>query len=448
MPARTAFRVPRLLLPRSGIALHQWAVVACDQYTAEPAYWESLHEQIGEAPSTLQLILPEAYLGLAQTPSRIRRIHDTMDRYLSDGVFRVHHGTVLVERGLAHGVRRGLMLELDLAHYDYAADSTSLIRPTEGTILQRLAPRIAVRAEATLEVPHVLVLIDDPGCTVIEPLVSALAPAPAPLYAGELNGGGGQLRGHAVPAAAQEAALAALAALGEPAAFAARHRLPGDCAPILFAVGDGNHSLASAKAIWDQTTAALSNAARAEHPARHALVEVVNLHDPALVFEPIHRLFFKLPPQTLRAALTEALGEDLRWQPLASAEALRSAVHCSAAPGAKAAFGLVTAHDSGDPYLLAEFQDFHPTLVVARLQAAIDALLGGTVEAGVDYIHGDDALLRLAAQPEHCGLLLPPLDKLGLIRRVALHGPLPRKAFSMGQAHEKRYYVEARRIRP
>lgn len=438
--ASGAFRLPRLCLPRPGIELRKWAVVACDQYTAEPEYWRQLEREIGDAPSTLHLIFPEAYLGAADAPQRIARIQHTMRRYLAEGLLVEHHGAVLVERRIGQRTRRGLMLELDLEHYDYSAASTSLIRPTEGTIVERLAPRIEVRRDAELELPHILVLIDDPQHTVIEPIAAARA-ALTPLYHTELMAGGGQLGGFALDAAQAAALQAALPALIEPQTFAARYAVPLDAAPMLFAVGDGNHSLATAKAIWQQARERLGPA----HPSRYALVEVVNIHDEALAFEPIHRLLFGVrdgEDGDVRAALAERLGARLRVTDVPDAPAMRAAVHAVAAP--RQAFGIV---GPGARFAVAQIDDAPEPLPVGTLQGFVDAFIAAGGAAQVDYVHGDDVLERLGQQPGHIGLHLATVPKSELLRRVILNGPLPRKAFSMGEAHDKRYYFEARRLR-
>ncbi|HEY2977209.1 MAG TPA: DUF1015 family protein, partial [Burkholderiaceae bacterium] len=197
MDAHKGFRLPHLCLPRPGIDLRKWAVIACDQHTSEPEYWQQVAQEVGDAPSTLHLIFPEVYLGAADAPARIGRIQETMRRYLADGLFVEREGAVYVERTVGSRTRRGLMLELDLEHYDYSAVSSSLIRPTEGTMVARLAPRIEVRRGAALELPHILVLIDDPGRTVIEPLAAAHDALPR-LYDTDLMCGGGHVAGHAV----------------------------------------------------------------------------------------------------------------------------------------------------------------------------------------------------------------------------------------------------------
>ncbi len=435
-PTSPAFRLPRLLLPRAGTDLRRWSVIACDQYTSDPAYWARVADEVGDAPSTLQLIFPEVFLGAADKPERIARIQAAMRRCTAEGLLREHAGAVLVERTLEDGrLRRGLMLELDLEHYDFSPTSTSLIRPTEGTIVERLAPRIEVRREAELELPHILVLIDDPDRTVIEPLVGLPLDV---LYDTELMLHGGRVGGRALDAAANARVVQALAALGDAAAFAARHALPSNAPPMLFAVGDGNHSLATAKACWEQ----LKGSVPADHPARHALVEVVNIHDPALEFSPIHRLLFGVAGD-LRSALEKHFGAHLRVEEQPTAAAMRAAL--SALPRAQHAAGLV---QPGGRFALVVVEAPAATLDVATFQGFCDSLLkdGGARE--LDYVHGDDALAQLAQAPGCAGLHLATLGKSELIGRVARDGPLPRKSFSMGEADEKRFYLEARRIRP
>jgi hypothetical protein len=429
-----ACRLPTLCLPRAGIDLYKWAVVACDQYTSEPDYWQRVAREVGDAPSTLHLIYPEAFLGEADAAARIGRIQAAMHRYLADGLLGEYAGAVYVERTLGGRTRRGLMLELDLEHYDFDVGSTSLIRPTEGTMVERVAPRIAVRAGAELELPHILVLIDDPDRTVIEPIGAARDALPC-LYQTALMCGGGQVAGFAVDAAASDRAMRALRALGAPAQFEARYRVPPGTAPMLFAMGDGNHSLATAKSLWERVKAT----AGMDHPSRYALVEVENIHDPALDFEPIHRLLFGVRAD-LRPALTDAFGSRLHCTEVASASAMRAAV----AGASRQCFGLI---GPGARFSVIEIADPPSTLAVGSLQPFIDTLIERGGAAQVDYVHGDEVLERQATQGDHAGFHLPTVSKSDLLRRVVLEGPLPRKTFSMGEAHQKRFYVEARRIR-
>ncbi|MEO7850791.1 MAG: DUF1015 domain-containing protein [Rubrivivax sp.] len=430
------FRLPRVCLPSPGIDMKRWAVVACDQYTAEPQVWQQLSQKVGDAPSTLHLILPEAHLGAADEPERIRSIQHTMRHYLADGLLHERDAAVLVERRLGKHTRRGLLLELDLEHYDFRADSTSLIRPTEGTMVARLAPRIAVRTGAELEVPHVLVLIDDPQRTVIEAL-AADAPALEKLYDTDLMLGGGHVTGYAVDATRAARAVQALQALAEPEAFAARYGVPSGTPPMLFAVGDGNHSLATAKSMWDSVKATLS----AQHRSRYALVEVVNIHDPAVEFAAIHRLLFGVGVD-VRQALADFFGSRVNCIEVASADAMRQRVQ--AAPETLHAAGLI---GPGERFCVVEITEPASSLPVATFQTFIDRLIEQGGAAKVDYVHGDAVLERLSVQQDRAGFHLAAVGKSQLLRRVVREGPMPRKAFSMGEAHEKRFYVESRRIR-
>lgn len=438
MTGPNCFRSPHLLLPRTGIDLQRWSVIACDQYTSDRGYWERVAGQVGDAPSTLHLILPEVFLASADKSERIARIQATMRRYLAEGLLRDHAGAVLVERSLPDGrMRRGLMLELDLEHYDHAPTSTSLIRPTEGTIVERIAPRVEVRQGAELELPHILVLIDDPQRTVIEPLAAQRARL-KPLYDTPLMQGGGRVAGLALDANAQAHVLQALQALGDGAGFAARHGLPPDTPPMLFAMGDGNHSLATAKACWERIKAT----AGPDHPARWALVEVENIHDAALEFSPIHRLLVGVAGE-IRQALVAHFGARVRIVDQPDAAAMRAAL--AALPRSEHAAGLV---QPGGRHALVVVADAPAAqLDVATFQGFVDALLAQGGAREVDYVHGDDALAQLAGAEGNAGLHLATLGKSELIDRVARHGPLPRKSFSMGEADEKRFYLEARRIR-
>jgi hypothetical protein len=435
MSAASCFRLPKILLPRPGIDLRRWAVIACDQYTSEPGYWERVAREVGDAPSTLNLIFPEAYLGAPDASSRIRRIQETMRAYLSNRMFDERAGALYVERRLGDRVRRGLLFELDLEQYDYSSKSASPIRPTEGTMVERLAPRIEVRRGAELELPHILVLIDDPEGTVIEPL-AAQRDALAKLYETDLMLGGGRVAGYAVDAARAERVTNALHALARPAAFAKRYGVPETTAVMLFAMGDGNHSLATAKAFWESVKGEVGM----DHPSRYALVEVENIHDPALEFSPIHRLLFGVTCD-VRAALAEAFSSRMSCTDVGSAAEMRDRVHARG-PGHVA--GLI---GPGRRYSVVEIADPLSTLAVGSFQPFIDRFVerGGATHA--DYVHGDDTLERLAIESHNVGMHLPALDKSDLLRMVVREGPLPRKTFSMGEADEKRFYIEARRIR-
>jgi len=425
-----------MLLPKPGIDLEKWAVIACDQYTSEPEYWHRVEREVGSAPSTLHLIFPEAYLGTPDAAARIGRIQNAMRTYLREGRLYEREGPVYVERTIGNRVRRGLMLELDLEQYDFGRESASPIRPTEGTMVERLAPRIEVRRGADLELPHILVLIDDPACRVIEP-VGAERRALAKLYETELMAGGGRVAGYAVDGARSERAVQALHALASPQAFAARYGVAAGTPVMLFAMGDGNHSLATAKAYWDSIKASLGM----DHPSRFALVEVENIHDPALEFSPIHRLLFGVSAD-VRQALTEEFGGRLSCTDVASGAAMRERMQ--AAPGSQHAAGLI---GPGARFTVIEVADPRSTLPIGTFQSFVDRLIERGGASHVDYVHGDEALERLAISAGNVGLHLPALAKHDLLRMVVREGPLPRKTFSMGEANEKRFYMEARRIR-
>jgi hypothetical protein len=436
MNSPDCFRLPRVLLPAPGVDLAKWAVIACDQYTSEPEYWRGVEREVGDAPSTLHLVFPEVHLGATDAAARIGRIQRPLRRYLDERLLRDHQGAIYVERRLGSRVRRGVMLELDLEAYDFSRDSTSPIRPTEGTMVERLAPRIEVRRGAALELPHILVLIDDPAGTVIEPVGAGRA-ALARLYDTALMRGGGRVAGYAVDAARSAGVVRALRALADPRTFATRYGVPEGTPAMLFAVGDGNHSLATAKACWESVKASVG----LDHPSRYALVEVENIHDPALEFSPIHRLLFNVSGD-VRRALAEEFGDRLSCIDAPSAAAMRERVRC--APAARHAAGLI---GPGARCSVLEVAEPKATLAVGTFQPFIDRLLERGGATGLDYVHGDDALERLASAPGNAGIHLPALDKADLLRMVVREGPLPRKAFSMGEADEKRFYVEARQIR-
>jgi hypothetical protein len=425
MSSETCFRLSRILLPRPGIDLAKWAVIACDQYTSEPEYWRRVARQVGDAPSTLNLVFPEAYLDRGDAAARIASIHDTMRRYLADGLLREHRGSIYVERSINHRVRRGLLLELDLEQYDFSSASKTPIRPTEGTMVERLAPRIEVRRGAELELPHVLVLIDDPAGTVIEP-IGAGHEGLVKLYETELMLAGGHVVGYALDQAQADRATRALHDLADPAAFAKRYGVAERTPVMLFAVGDGNHSLATAKVLWESVKATTGM----EHPSRYALVEV----------ETIHRLLLGVSAD-VRQALVEEFGARASLAEVPSSAAMRDRVR--AAQGAHHVAGII---GPGPSFAVIEIFDPPSTLAVGTFQRFIDGLVRRGGVARVDYVHGDDSLERLAMSEGNIGIHLPVLGKRDLLKMVVREGPLPRKAFSMGEANEKRFYIEARRI--
>ncbi|MDD4588227.1 MAG: DUF1015 domain-containing protein [Heliobacteriaceae bacterium] len=439
--AEIGLHVPTILLPAPGIDLTKWAVVACDQYTSQPEYWTAVAEFVGEQPSTLHLIFPEVYLAAAGKTARIAGINRTMREYLANRVLVPQPpGFIYIDRQTARATsRKGLLVAVDLEHYDYRPGAQTLIRATEGTVLDRLPPRLQIRANACLELPHVMLLIDDPARTVIEPLAAWLPEMP-PVYDFKLMQGGGRIRGWRVAAPHLLAGIRdAFRALAAPAAFRERYGVGPEQGVLIFATGDGNHSLATAKAFWEELKPGLSAETVQNHPARFALAEVVNIHDPGIVFEPIHRVLFNVNPEQVLVDLVA----------FCRREGAEAEVRAGNRPGQKAAAGaqllpFVTAKQTG----VVIVRRPRLNLAVGTLQAFLDTAAGKYPGAQVDYIHGDAVVDTLGSQPGNIGFHLPTMDKNDLFKTVILDGVLPRKTFSMGEAAEKRYYLECRQIVP
>ena len=411
-----AFLPADILLPRD-VPMEKWAVIACDQFTSDQKYWDRVRANAAGSPSTINLILPEAELGTPREAEHTALINRTMGEYLKNDVFVCYpHSLVLVERTLENGsVRLGLMGMVDLDAYDYSTGSTSAIRATEKTVVERIPPRQRVRRDAPLELPHILMLADDHDKVLIEP-IAAKKDGLKKLYDFDLMEGGGHIAGWLVEGAEVDAFEARLA--DYTANVGKKYEgLPG--VPMVFAVGDGNHSLATAKSCYEELKAKNPGADLSGHPARFALVELENIHDPAQVFEPIHRVIFKTDPEALRKELEET------W----------------CAPGGFPVQWFI-GEKSGTVYL----DKAKSQLAVGALQSFLDKYL--KEHAGeIDYIHDDDVLVDLAKQDKAIGFLLPAMEKSQLFRGVIADGILPRKTFSMGHAREKRYYLEARKIK-
>jgi hypothetical protein len=439
--------LPEVLLPAKGIDYAKWAVVACDQYSSERDYWKRVEAVVAGAPSTLGLIFPEAYLEDADAEERIARIQANMRDYLSRKLLAsAGPGLVLVERftPFERKPRVGLVLAVDLEAYRYGADSKSLIRPTEGTIVERLPPRMRIRRGAELELPHIMLLLDDPGRSAIEPLYAARERLPK-LYDFDLMLGSGRVRGWQVrDAAALEALADALGVLADPTAFRAKYEFAerGSAEPLLFAVGDGNHSLAAAKAVWEEIKAAYAGEpGLMEHPARYALVELVNVYDEGLPFHPIHRLLSGVGEADLLDALKSYQQFATKRYP--STEAAIAAVDESAAAD-PVAHRIACVSPQGE--LVITFPKPRANLAAGTVQDFLDPFLKARPGATIDYIHGTESLLALASKKDNLGLYLPPIDKSGFFATVIRDGVMPRKTFSMGEAPEKRFYIEARKI--
>jgi len=429
--------VPQTYLPKAGTDLTKWAVIACDQFTSQPDYWQKAAELVGEAPSTLKLVLPEVYLEKPGEAERIQHIQSSMRSYLDKGILQPHAGLIYVEREVAGRARKGIVLCLDLEQYDYTKGSTSLIRATEGTIVERLPPRMKIRQGAALELPHILVLIDDPMRTVIEPLAQAKTGLES-LYDFELMLGSGHLRGYAVSETLEARIVAALRNLAQPEVFAAKYGVGKDKPVLLFAVGDGNHSLATAKAVWEKMKPQVGM----DHPARYALVEIENVHDQGLEFEPIHRVLFGVK-KNMYAAMQQYFGSNFSHTSVANAQKMIDQV--DQASGPKQAIGIIS--DGGwASFGVVEISHPSSNLPVGTLQAFLDAFIKDGGADKIDYVHGEEVVCQLGAQPGNAGFYVPGMNKSDLFKTVILDGALPRKTFSMGEAREKRFYMEARKI--
>ncbi len=449
------FHPADILLPGEGADMAKWAVVACDQFTSQPEYWQKAEAFVGSAPSTLRIILPEVYLGGTDEAQRIADIHAAMQTYANDVLTKKRNGYVYVERTMQSGaVRQGLVGCVDLEAYNYERGANPPIRPSENTVKERIPPRVAVRRGGCLESPHIIMLIDDPDETVIEPVCAAKGGLEQ-VYDIDLMEDGGLVRGWAVTDAAQVAGInVAIAALGDAGRF---ERMYGNAEPFTMAVGDGNHSLASAKALWEETKTGLSAAELASHPGRYCLVELENIQSPAIEIEPIHRVVFGADStDALKAALAFAAenGCDVRVEngPDGLAEKVAD-LKKAAGVGAEDRQGDVLASQvfqivyGGGRFTLHLENPKNP-LAAGSVEDFLNAYLKDHGGVEVDYVHGDDHVASLVAGGNCFGIILPPFEKGDLFMGVANGGVLPKKTFSMGHATEKRYYIECRRILP
>ena len=421
---KRCFHAADILLPDfNKVDPEKWSVVACDQFTSEPEYWEKAAESVGDAPSTLNLILPEVYL--AETEKRVPEVNATVQKYIDDVLVSHPDSMVYIERVQSDGsVRHGVLLAIDLEEYEYIKGASSLIRATEATVIERIPPRVAVRRGAAIELPHVMLLIDDPDKTVIEPLGGAGGMQTA--YDFELMLGGGHIKGSYIDKREQERIASSLDALVSEENMVKRYGKEG-LAPLLFAVGDGNHSLASAKAAYEEVKAKLGEAKAASHPSRYALCEVVNIHDEALKFEPIYRVVFGVKPE-------EFLMELREYAETLCGEAEPQTVEYLWGAGKNKVSGSIA------------FNKPYQQLTVGTLQSFIDEYIKKNPTAEVDYIHGEGSLAALSEKSGAVGFMFGGMQKNQLFKTVIFDGALPRKTFSMGHAEDKRYYLECRRI--
>jgi hypothetical protein len=427
------FQIPDILIPAADIAKEAWAVIACDQFTSQPEYWEQVKQITENLPSTYHMVLPEAYLGKPEEQIHSSQINASMSNYLQSGIFQPAEGLIFVERIMGSKKRHGLIAALDLEQYDFGKDSQSLIRATEGTIIDRLPPRIKIRKNASLEVPHIMVLIDDPIFSVIEPIADFTHDLPK-LYDFDLMLGGGHLNGFLINNNELEKKVVdSIKTLVGKDIQKQKYQFESAC--LLFAVGDGNHSLATAKSIWES----IKHRAGPNHPARYALVEIVNIHSSGIEFGAIHRLVKNFKLDIIEDISQFFLGKA-KLKKSENFESMIKDVNNQA--NNSQFFGIIY---ENNPWVM-ELLDPPSLLSVGSLQQYLDDLNERFPDINLDFIHGENSLLELSRQTGNIGFFLPVIEKSNLFKSIIKDGPLPKKTFSMGEAQEKRYYFECRKI--
>lgn len=414
------FTTADILIPKNE-NMEKWCVVACDQYTSEPSYWSEVESIVGDNPSTLRLTLPEIYLEDDDVSERIKKINETMSNYLDEGIFKtLENSMIYVERTTLDGrVRKGIIGKIDLEDYDYNKGSETMVRATEKTVIERIPPRMKVRENALIELPHIMLLIDDEKKDIIDNLDKVVTKDEM-VYDVDLMQKGGHITGYKLKDENVNDILSKLDALADKNIFEDKYGV-SDKGVLLFAVGDGNHSLATAKATYNKLKE--SNASLdVLNKARYALVEVVNLHSDALEFEPIHRVLFDID--------TDDFMRELNKYYDINKTKMGQKIH------------IITKYIDDDFYI----DNPKSNLAVGSIQLFIDEYLENH-KGRVDYIHGDDVTRSLGKKENNIGILLPKMEKNDLFKTVILDGALPRKTFSMGHSYDKRYYLEARKIR-
>lgn len=404
-----AFKPSDILIPKQNTDMYRWSVIACDQYTSEPEYWNSVEKIVGDSPSTLRLTLPEIYLESDDVEKKIEDIHSAMDKYLESNIFDEYkNALVYVERIQSNGIlRQGIVGKIDLEEYDYTKGSKSQVRATEATVIERIPPRVRIRKNASLELPHIMILIDDQNKGIIEPLIENSGNMQK-LYDFELMQNGGKIRGFLIPENIQNQIMNALDSL--------------DSSDMLFAMGDGNHSLATAKEYYESLKRENPDKDFSNHPARYALAEIVNLHSPALKFEAIHRLVNDTDAEKLLSDMSEFL--EITDIP------------------SEQSFTYIKGDIEKTVYINKKYSN----LTVGSLQTFLDKWLREN-SGKIDYIHGTDTLRSLVKKKNGIGFILPDMNKNQLFPTVIKDGSLPRKTFSMGHAEDKRFYIECRKIK-
>ena len=424
-------KIPKILLPKN-LEISTWATIACDQYTQDRDYWNKVYSIVGSKPSTVKITFPEVYLPDPGRQERIKNIKKEMNSYISEGIFAPPNETaVYLERTTKYGrVRKGLVVAVDLDTYEWKPFSKALIRATEATIVERIPPRMEIRREAMIETPHIMLLVNDPKNYLIEGLGHRVKKN-KPLYEGNLMMNSGRVKGWEV---SNEYDIEYMRVSLEK--LAKENTSPKDGSTFLFAVGDGNHSLATAKATWEEY--------KKNHPGvnncnmKYALIEIVNIYDRGLTFEPIHRVLFDINSEDLIKFLSEKLDGNIEY--LKDFNTLKNKVDNS-----KSDFGFVFVKNKKTQYvhLITDIKE----LPISQLQPRIDEYLNNVNRKGnIDFIHGAEELYRLGSQKGTTSIYLPPINKDSFFATISKKGPLPRKSFSMGEADEKRFYLECRQI--
>lgn len=415
------FKAGDILIPKN-VDMTKWSVVACDQYTSEPEYWKEVNEIVGDNPSTLKITLPEIYLEESDVEERISNVNKNMEEYLNKDMFTVlPNSMIYLERTQNDGkIREGIIGIVDLEDYSYEKGSQTLIRATEKTVIERIPPRVKIRENALLELPHIMILIDDDKKDIIESLKNNVTSEDV-VYDFDLMKNGGHIKGYKLNESLIEGIESKLELLADKDNFEAKYNVK-DKGVLLFAMGDGNHSLATAKACYENLKKVLPEEEYLNHPSRYALVELNNLHSDALEFEAIHRVIFDTNPEDLLENLKSYynMNQDGNGQEVE-----------------------IITKDFDEKWYI---ENPKSNLAVGSVQMFLDEYLANN-QGKIDYIHGDETTKNMAKNDNNIGFIFKSMKKEELFETVILDGALPRKTFSMGHSYDKRYYLEARKIK-
>ncbi len=427
---KTGIKIPKILIPNQKVSLKKWAVIACDQFTSQEDYWHDVERIVGGAPSTLHIILPEVYLENDNVSEIIEQNNKVMKDYLTQGVLEeLPEGLLLVERQIGDRVRKGVMVAVDLEKYDFDPEAKAQIRATEKTVLERIPPRVQIRKGAILETPHIMVMMDDPDNSAIGQLELHKTELHK-IYDFDLMKNGGNIKGYFTDnQVIIENFKEAICNLNVQDG-------------MVFCVGDGNHSLATAKTVWEEKKMLMTPEEQEVSPLRYALVELVNVRDEGIAFKPIHRILFKVNPTTCLDFIVKRMNDKgLEARLIYSRFRYKSSseVDCG---GEIHVIPFVSKDGSGR----IEVANSKDALAISDLQDILDEFLAENPTSSIDYIHGDDAFFELATDYDNLGFFMGALNKSEFFETVINCGVLPKKTFSMGEAEEKRYYLECRYI--